>query len=96
MNRKLILGIGIAVLLLVFAPIHSLWAQSSQSQLADLVAQLQNSPDDQELRKKIIKLVLTMSTKPEMPDEMAELMEKENPLLRTLKPLRISNLQLKP
>ena len=56
--------------LFVFIPVHTLWAQSSNAQLTDLMTQLQNSPDDQELRKKIISLVSNMPTKPEIPDEI--------------------------
>ena len=73
MNRKLILGAGISILFLVLAPIHFLWAQSSKAQLNDLTAQLQNSPDDQKLRKQIIKLVTKMSEKPKLPDGLDEL-----------------------
>ena len=73
MNRKTILGIGMVFLLIMLAPNHSLRAQSSKSQLTNLVAQLQNSPDDKELRKQIIKLVAKMSPKPELPDGLDEL-----------------------
>ena len=76
MKRKLLSGIGIVFLSLLLAPIHWLWAESSKSQLNDLTARLQKSPDDQELRKKIIKLVSTMPKKPEIPDGLDELMGK--------------------
>ena len=85
MNRKFVLGIGMLFLLLVFAPIHSLRAQSSKAQLTDLVNQLQNSPNDQELRKKIITLVSTMSTKPETPEDLDVLMGKAKAIIKDAK-----------
>lgn len=84
MKHKTILRIGIAFLL-IFIPINSILAQSSSAQLTDLVAQLQNSPDDQEMRKKIITLVSTMPTKPEKPDDLAELIGKAKFIMKDAK-----------
>ena len=69
MKQKSISVIVMAALLLVFAPSHSLQAQSSNTQLSDLIAQLQKSPNDITLRKKIIQTVLAMPAAPEIPDE---------------------------
>lgn len=85
LSKKPILGIGIVALLMVFGFIHSLQAQSAGANLTDLIAQLQSSPDDQELRKKIIKLVSTMSTKPEMPDELNELLGQAKYVMKNAK-----------
>lgn len=80
-HRINISGIGLLILLLGFAPIHPLWADSSKAQLAALMSQIKNSPDDQELRKKIIKWVSTMPSKPETPEELDVLMGKAKAIL---------------
>ncbi len=61
-----ILGI---CLLLVFLPLGSVLATSSNAQLQQYVSDLQNDSHNFKLREKIIKLVLNMETKPSTPDE---------------------------
>jgi tetratricopeptide (TPR) repeat protein len=62
----LCLGLGAAV------PV-SLPAQTIRSQFDQAVAELKNSPDDQDLRKKIIDLSLELKSLPKTPDEVLEL-----------------------
>ncbi len=85
MKRITILGIGLLILLLGFAPIHPLWAQSPKAQLADWVTQLQSSPQDQELRKKIIQKALTLSKPPASPEDLGELMGKAKAIMKDAK-----------
>ena len=73
MKRKIILKMG-TVLLLLWGTPGGVRAAGPQAQLADWVAQLQGSPQDQELRKKIIQLSLKMTAKPEIPDGVNQLL----------------------
>ncbi len=85
MKRNIILGWRTAFLLLMFAPIPPAGAQSLKAQLTALVAQLQSSPQDQELRKKIIQKVLTFSKQPAAPEDLVELMGKAKAIMKDAK-----------
>ncbi len=85
MKLKIFLSAVMAFFLSVFIPMPSLPASGSKAQLADLDAQLQKSPDNLELRKKIIKLVSTMPAKPETPDDLAESVGKAKFIMKDAK-----------
>ena len=86
MNRKTVLGVGIVVLLLMGSPIINLaQAQSSKAQLTNLVAQLQKSPDDNTLRKKIIETVLAMPSPPAAPETLYQVLGKAKYALKDAK-----------
>ena len=64
----------IKLLLLIFGLLmlaNTASAESPREQLQQLTAQLQNSPDDEALREKIIALALTLNPKPATPDAVA-------------------------
>ena len=67
-DARKVLGIVVWGAVILFTPILAS-AQSPQETLQQYVADIQKNPDDNALREKIIKLVLTMSPPPEIPVE---------------------------
>jgi tetratricopeptide (TPR) repeat protein len=76
----IVLGLALT---LSFIPFSACWAESAKAQLQDDVTQLQNSPDDQELREKIIKLA--RKVKPALPEEADRYMERGTAALEMAK-----------
>jgi len=60
-------------------------AESNKERLAELVTQLQQGPDSLELRKKIIETAALLAKKPEMPEEVDELMGKAKAMVKNVK-----------
>ncbi len=60
-----VLILGFSLLLILF-PLRAVWATSSKTQLKQYVNDLQNDPDNQELREKIIRLARNI--KPAIPE----------------------------
>lgn len=58
---------------------------SQRETLKQYITDLQQSPDDQELREKIIKLVATMKPKPTIPEEVTELIGQATVALKQAK-----------
>ncbi len=69
MKVKFALGLLISSVLSLFFIISPAIASSPKTQLKQYVSDLQNDPNNQELREKIIKFVLSMNTKPNLSDE---------------------------
>lgn len=66
------MGFGLMAL---FLPLAMAQAVTPKAQLKEYMAELSGSPDNQELRIKIIQLVAKMKPKPAVPDEVKTLMD---------------------
>lgn len=85
MGYKVLKAMGIFFLLQGVLLNQGVWADSAQSQLNDLVAQLQNGPDSPELRKEIIHLVSKMKKRPKTPATVDPIMAKTKAMVQNAK-----------
>lgn len=67
--RKEYLKLPLLFLLLLFFPTYVVHAEDSNQTVKQYIADLQNSPNDNALREKIIKHVQTMKPSPQIPEE---------------------------
>jgi len=74
--RRTFVFSSILVLTILLTPHRSAQAASSNAQFEQYLSELQNSPDDQELRKKIIQWVHSMKHKPATPDDFDRYMDR--------------------